>query len=77
MANDLHKRPFGLLEELIATSRHARNRVHALYATKPIWSSTKTLDKLTCCAGRLAAILTQDGGKGLSDAQAHPFRHEG
>ncbi len=35
MANDLHKRPFGLLEELIATSRHARNRVHALYATKP------------------------------------------
>jgi hypothetical protein len=32
MANDLHKRPFGLLEELIATSRHARNRVHALYA---------------------------------------------
>lgn len=36
MANDLHKRPFGLLEEFIATSRrHARNRVHALYATKP------------------------------------------
>jgi len=32
MANDLHKRPFGLLEELIATSRHARQRVHALYA---------------------------------------------
>ena len=33
MANDLHKRPFGLLEELIATSHHARNRVHGLFVS--------------------------------------------